>query len=151
VRLVVRGIPSEAARHLWAGGPDANGQPPLRRTAKGMANPCRHCLQLIPDGGEKLVLAYRPLGQAQPYAETGPIFLHPDECPHYDADGLPAWFAYLTPAIIRGYGHDDWIKYESGEVVSGTDLTPTCHKILSKLTAKPHFLLEHCTASPCAA
>jgi hypothetical protein len=96
-----------------------------------MANPCRHCLQLIADGDEKLVLSYRPFPEAQPYAETGPIFLHKHECAHYEAERLPAWFAFLTPAIIRGYGQDDWIKYETGEVVSGGDLAATCHTILS--------------------
>ena len=131
MKLVVRGIPTEEARQLRAGGPDANGQPPLRRVAHGMANPCRHCLQLIPEGEHKLVLAYRLFAEAQPYAEVGPIFLHADECPRYEADALPAWFAYLTPAVIRGYGHDDWIRYETGAVISGSELTPASAKILA--------------------
>lgn len=131
MRLLVRGIPSEIARQLQAGGPDANGQPPLRRVTQGTANPCRHCLQLIADGEEKLVLSYRPFADAQPYAEVGPIFLHTTECPSYEADQLPTWFAYVTPAVIRGYGRDDWIKYETGAVVLGSDLTATCQKILT--------------------
>ncbi|HSV45861.1 MAG TPA: DUF1203 domain-containing protein [Ramlibacter sp.] len=130
MRLAIQGIPSEHVRVLLAGGPDANGQPPLRGTSQGKANPCRHCLQLIAEGDEKLVLSYRPFAQAHPYAETGPIFLHPHGCPRYEGDRLPAWFAYLTPAIIRGYGHDDWIRYETGDVVAGSDLTAKCHEIL---------------------
>ncbi|MCW5633579.1 MAG: DUF1203 domain-containing protein [Rubrivivax sp.] len=131
MRLAVRGIPTVHAHQLRAGGPDANGQPALRRVAQGLANPCRHCLQLIPEGEQKLVLAYRPFEQAQPYAEVGPIFLHAGECPRYDADALPTWFAYLTPAVIRGYGHDDWIRYETGAVVSGDELTAACRTILA--------------------
>lgn len=131
MKLVIRGIPSEDARQLRAGGLDANGQPPLRRVAQGTANPCRHCLQPIADGDEKLVLSYRPFAAAQPYAESGPIFLHAHECAHYEADRLPDWFARLTPAVIRGYGSDDWIKYETGAVVTGNDLTATCHRILA--------------------
>jgi len=96
-----------------------------------MSNPCRHCLQLIAEGNEKLVLSYRPFAQAQPYAESGPIFPHADHCARYDADEPPAWFVYLTPAIVRGYGQDDWIKYETGQVVSGGDLTTACHRILA--------------------
>ena len=131
MRLSVRGIPSEHARHLREGGADANGQPALRRVAQGLANPCRHCLQLIPDGEQKLVFAYRPFEQLQPYAEVGPVFLHASECTRYEADVLPAWFAHLTPAVIRGYDRDDWIRYETGAVVSGPELTATCQKILA--------------------
>ena len=131
MELVVRGIPTEPVEKLRAGGLDANGQPALRRTARGMANPCRHCLQLIADGEPKLVLAYRPFDEAQPYAEVGPIFLHAVECARYEAKTLPAWFGYLTPAIIRGYGPDHWIRYETGAVVSGSELTAACQKILA--------------------
>lgn len=131
MKLAVQGIPSEHARELRAGGADSNGQPPLRRVAQGSANPCRHCLQLIADGDEKLVLSYRPFAAPQPYAETGPIFLHTHDCVRYDSDRLPDWFAYLEPAVVRGYGLDDWIRYETGAVVSGKDLTERCRKILA--------------------
>jgi hypothetical protein len=131
MKLAIRGVPSELARGYRAGGPDANGQPALRRVAQGHANPCRHCLQLIAEGDEKLVLSYRPFAHAQPYAETGPIFLHTHDCSRYEGDQLPAWVRYLTPAIIRGYGHDDWIRYETGDVVAGGDLTAACQKILA--------------------
>lgn len=130
MRISVRGIPSDVSRRLQAGGEDSNRQPPVRCIARGLANPCRHCLQLIADGQEKLVLSYRPFAELQPYAETGPIFLHAHDCARYESDRLPDWFAYLEPAIVRGYGGDHWIKYETGAVVSGKDLTQRCHKIL---------------------
>ncbi len=132
MRLLVQGIPTDHAARLRAGGPDANGQEPLMRSAKGMANPCRHCLQLIAEGDNKLVLSYRPFEQVQPYAETGPIFLHRHACTRYESESLPPWFAYLTPAIVRGYGCDDWIVYETGEVVAGSELTAACRKILER-------------------
>jgi len=88
-------------------------------------------MQLIAEGDEKLVLSYRPFAAPHPYAETGPIFLHARECPRYERDCLPPWFTHLTPAIIRGYGYNDWIRYESGEVVAGSDLAVTCRKILA--------------------
>lgn len=131
MKLMVRGIPSEHAEYLWAGGFDANGQPAVVEVSEGLSNPCRHCLQLVPEGEEKLVLCYRPFPLPQPYAESGPIFLHKRACPRYEAEGLPAWFVHLTPAIIRGYGYDDWIKYESGDVVAGSELADACRKILS--------------------
>ena len=131
MELIVRGIPTGHAAKLRGGGPDANGQPALVRIAEGKANPCRHCLQLIEEGGEKLVFSYRPFPRPQPYAEAGPIFLHARDCARYEGDGLPAWFAYLSPAIIRGYGHDDWIRYETAQVLPGGELEASCRRILA--------------------
>ncbi len=132
LKLRVTGIPTEHADHLRGGGADANGQAPLLRPAQGLANPCRHCLQLIAEGDDKLVLSYRPFAQAQPYAESGPVFLHRRDCLRYEGDVLPSWFAYLSPALVRGYGHDDWIVYETGEVVAGDVLNTVCRKILQR-------------------
>jgi hypothetical protein len=132
--LTVRGIPTDDVNRIRGGGPDANGQPALHRVADGLGNPCRHCLQLIADGDTKLVLAYRPFDAPQPYAETGPIFLHKDACTQYDSALLPAWFDYLEPAIVRGYGGDDWIRYDTGDVVPGKDLTAACQAILGDAT-----------------
>jgi len=132
--LRIRGIPTDEVDRLRHGGPDANGQPPLVRRADGWANPCRHCLGLILDGDEKLVLAYRPFDRAQPYAETGPIFLHKAPCERYDGDAPPSWFDHLDPAIVRGYGDDDWIRYETGQVVRGPDVAAACRAILADPT-----------------
>ncbi len=131
MQLLVQGLPTDHAQALWAGGPDAHGQPPLQRTAQGGANPCRHCLGLIADGEPKLVLSYRPFDTAHPYAESGPIFLHARACAPYRSQQLPAWFAYLQPALIRGYGHDDWIRYDTGDVVPGSELAARCLQILA--------------------
>ena len=132
--LRVQGIPTDEVRRLRNGGADANGQPALVRVAEGLANPCRHCVGLIAEGDEKLVLAYRPFTAPQPYAETGPIFLHRGSCERYDSDALPAWFDFLEPAIVRGYGEDHWIRYDTGFVVPGPELTATCTAILDDPT-----------------
>lgn len=130
MKLSIRGIPTEYVDRIRRGGPDANGQPALVRIAEGGANPCRHCLGLIADGDEKLVLAYRPFDEPQPYAETGPIFLHKSPCEQYESDLVPWWFVHLQPAIIRGYGVDHWIRYDTGDVVAGADLTAVSERIL---------------------
>ncbi len=70
MRLAVRGIDSEFVNLVRSGGNDANGQRALLTKAVGQANPCRHCLQLIAEGDDKLVLAYRPFSALQPYAEV---------------------------------------------------------------------------------
>jgi hypothetical protein len=112
------------------GEPDANGQPAIVRVAEGPANPCRHCLELIAAGDAKLVLAYRPFETLQPYAESGPIFLHRRRCERYDSEALPGWFPFLDPAIVRGYGEDHWIRYDTGAVVAGPEIESTCRAIL---------------------
>ena len=131
MRLAVRGIPTPHAKQLRRGGPDAHGQAALRRRAEGSGNPCRHCLRLIDEGEDKLVLAYRPFTGLQPYAETGPIFLHARGCERYDGDALPAWFGFMAPALVRGYDASDWIVYETGSVVDGRELEAACRRILA--------------------
>lgn len=131
MQLLVQGIPTDHADHLRRGGLDANQQPPVGTHAEGGRNPCRHCLELIAPGDAMLVLAYRPFAAPQPYAEVGPVFLHADACPRYRATALPAWFAQLTPALIRGYDARDWILYPTGAVVSGADLADRARAILA--------------------
>lgn len=132
MELRIDGISTEACARIWDGGLDANGQQALFRIAEGPANPCRHCLRLIPAGEQKLVLAYRPFDALQPYAETGPIFLHAEPCERYQAETVPAWFDFLDPAIVRGYGRDHWIRYETGSIVRGSEITQACRKILGE-------------------
>lgn len=73
-------IPTDTARALQTGGLDAYGMLPERKLSDGGGNPCRHCLGMIPEGAEMLVLAHRPFPALQPYAETGPIFLCAAPC-----------------------------------------------------------------------
>lgn len=127
----VRGISTEDVTYFRNGGADANGQAPIIVKAEGGANPCRHCLGLIADGEPKLVLSYRPFATLQAYAETGPVFLHQSQCARYEGDELPHWFAFLDPAAIRGYGADDWIRYDTGRVVRGSELPETASSILA--------------------
>jgi hypothetical protein len=69
--------------------------------------------------------------ERDPYSETGPIFLHKRSCERYESDTLPSWFDYMDPAIIRGYGGDDWIRYDTGNVVAGSKLAAVCQQILA--------------------
>lgn len=130
--LQIRGIDTDFVHHIHAGGADAHGQPAQRMRAPGRINPCRHCLQPIPAGTELLVLAYRPFATLQPYAEVGPIFLHAQTCPRYAAAHLPDWVIHLQSALVRGYGADDTIRYETGQVVAGAGLAEACTQILAQ-------------------
>lgn len=133
MHLKIQGIPTSDAKSLQAGEVDAYGQKPQLHLAEG-ANPCRHCLQLIAEGENKLVLAYNPFPTKQPYAETGPIFLHEKQCERYESNRIPEWFIFLEPALIRGYDENDWIIYETGDVVSGSEIENKCVEILANTT-----------------
>mgnify|MGYP001635296038 CR=1 FL=1 len=121
-------LPAEAVASIRGGGPDAYGQPAERRTATGPGLPCRHCLQAIREGREYLTLAFRPFPAAQPYAETGPIFLCADCARAADGPVLPAILS-APDYIIRGYGPDHRILYGTGRVVP-TDLIPAAAEAL---------------------
>ena len=125
-------LPTEAVRALQHGGPDANGFTPERHVSDGDGVPCRHCLKNVAAGEEYLILAYRPFPTLQPYAETGPIFLHAEECERApEDDELPE---ILTSAdyIVRGYGADDRIVYGTGAVVPTGDVRRRAETLLER-------------------
>lgn len=109
-------IPTEVARACQAGGFDSYGLLPERRVSDGGGNPCRHCLRMIPEDKGMLVLAHRPFGTVQPYAETGPIFLCTEGCAAGGGADVPEILASADD-ILRGYGADERIVYGTGAVV----------------------------------
>lgn len=116
-----------------AGAPDANGQKPERRIAQTGGLPCRHCLQDIAEGEAYLTLAHRPFPAAQPYAEVGPIFLHAEACPRYEASTeVPPVFLARERIMLRGYGADDRIVYGTGTVIPVPEMTETARRILAQ-------------------
>lgn len=124
-------LPTPAVRALQAGGPDAYGFPPERQVSDGGGVPCRHCLTTVSRGEPYLVLAYRPFPALQPYAETGPIFLHAEPCQRAEeSDVLPAMFRATPDWILRGYGHDDRIVYGTGAVTSSHHICGRAHDLL---------------------
>ncbi len=119
-------IPTDLVRAYQAGQPDANGQTPERQIAQGSGNPCRHCLEMIPEGAEMLVLAHRPFPALQPYAELGPIFLCAEPCEAGGGPEVPAMLA-SPDYILRGYGADDRIVYGTGAVVATEQIAAEAH------------------------
>ncbi len=123
-------LETEAVRALQAGGADANGQQPGRKTSDGGGNPCRHCLRDIAAGSDMLVLAHRPFRTIQPYAELGPIFLCADACErHVDDGALPPVLASRPRFLLRGYTGDERIRYGTGGVVETPDLIDAAQRI----------------------
>lgn len=127
------GMSSEEAERLWAGGRDAYGLAPEKRVSHEGGEPCRHCLGTVAAGQELLLLAYRPFPALQPYAETGPIFLHAAPCPAYAGRDMPERVRRGDgQSILRGYGADDRIVYGTGIVVTAEGIEAAAEAILAR-------------------
>ena len=132
MKPIFKALPTEKVRALQAGGPDAYGLTPERKLSAATA-----CLAAIACGTLRpeslLVLAYRPFPGLQPYAETGPIFLHAEACERAeDAEALPELFGKPPDYIVRGYGADDRIVYGTGAVVPTAEIPDRAAELLAR-------------------
>jgi len=125
-------MPAADAEHLWNGGLDAYGRQPETMVSDGPGYPCRHCLKNINAGEELFVLAYRPFPALQPYAETGPIFLHRQPCERYAADEIIPPMLSSSDYIVRGYSHEDRIVYGSGAVTPTERIASRAEELLAR-------------------
>jgi len=130
--ICFKALPTEAVRALQRGGPDAYGFTPERRISDGDGVPCRHCLRNIAEGEGYLILAYRPFQALQPFAETGPIFLHARECEQAEqGEKLPEMLE-SSDYIVRGYGHDDRIVYGTGAVTPTREIASRAEALFER-------------------
>ena len=126
-------MPTEIARTFQTGAADAYGQIPERQVSDGDGVPCRHCLQDVAAGDTYLILSYRPFPEPQPYAETGPIFLHAKPCARAEDSGTaPAMVLKRKAHLIKGYGANDRIVYGTGKIVPSNDLDAEAAAILNR-------------------
>lgn len=123
-------IPTDTARALQAGGPDAYGQTPERSRSDGKGNPCRHCLRQIPQGAGMLILAHRPFPSLHPYAETGPIFLCADPCTRGGGSAVPQTLRTSPDYLVKGYSSEDRIVYGTGAVVPADGIADHARTLL---------------------
>jgi hypothetical protein len=78
------------------------GHPAHRERATGYG-PCRHCLRTFQVQAEdRLLFTYQPFGPGSLPA-PGPVYIHADTCPRYDAPELPPDLRPL-PLVVEGYG-----------------------------------------------
>lgn len=131
--ITILPLPTATVRALRAGGPDAYGRPAERRVADGAGNPCRHCLNFVPEGAEMLVLAHRPFPELQPYAETGPIFLCAGDCAPWAGDGVPPVLQASPDYLLKGYTADHRILYGTGRVVAREALAEYAADLLDRV------------------
>ncbi|MCV3737818.1 DUF1203 domain-containing protein [Rhizobium sp. TRM96647] len=125
-------LPTETATAYWNGGPDAYGMAPERAVSDGDGVPCRHCLSGVMAGETYLILAHRPFPDLQPYAETGPIFLHAAPCPAYAGPGLPPMLE-SRDYIVRGYDNRDRIVYGTGAVIPTGEIAGYAEALLDRI------------------
>ncbi|WP_170396690.1 DUF1203 domain-containing protein [Ruegeria arenilitoris] len=128
----ITALATDEVRALQAGHPDAYGATPERATSTGTGNPCRHCLQNIPEGEEMLILAHRPFLETHPYAETGPIFLCAAQCERYEGKGLPEILTTSPDYLIKGYGTDDRIVYGTGAITPTDQIATAVRDIFAR-------------------
>jgi hypothetical protein len=111
-------LPTPDVRAFQRGLPDAYGNAPEHSLSDGGGNPCRHCLRDIDAGEEMLTLSLRPFSRLQPYAETGPIFLHAKSCEAHDpAHGTPPIVTGRRQLLVKGYDVNERIVYGTGAIV----------------------------------
>lgn len=113
--ILFTAMPTREAEAFRNGQPDAYGKPAEKSVSPG-GMPCRHCLGDIAEGEGMFLLAYRPFAEMQPYAETGPIFIHERACPRYEASEVLPPMLGSPDYIVRGYGDDNRIVYGTGSV-----------------------------------
>jgi hypothetical protein len=131
--ILFHAMPTKDAETIWAGGMDAYGFPAETMVSDGPGHPCRHCLANIDEGEELYVFAYRPFPDLQPYAETGPIFLHAKPCKRYRAEEVPPVVLQTSKDyILRGYGKDNRIVYGSGAVTLKEDVGKYAGDLLAR-------------------
>jgi len=64
--------------------------------------PCRHCLRWAQPGERVILFPYAAIPAGHPYSETGPIFVHADDCQRYSATNeYPADFR--NGRVFRAY------------------------------------------------
>jgi hypothetical protein len=70
------------------------------------AFPCRHCLQWAEPGERMVLFPFASVPPGRPYSESGPIFVHAENCARYSAlEDYPADFR--EHRVIRAYNAGD--------------------------------------------
>jgi hypothetical protein len=82
------------------------------------SSPCRHCLRWAQPGERVILFPYSAIPSGRPYSETGPIFVHGNECPRYSATNeYPADFR--EGRVFRAY--DSNYNIIQAEIVNGSE------------------------------
>jgi len=106
---------AEAARHAVEAG--ASDHAIVSADSPG-SSPCRHCLRWAQPGERVILFPYAAIPSGHPYSETGPIFVHADQCQRYSATNeYPADFR--NGRVFRAY--DSKYNIIEAEIVNGSE------------------------------
>jgi hypothetical protein len=106
---------AEAARHAVEAG--ASDHAIVSADSPGSC-PCRHCLRWAQPGERVILFSYAAIPSGHPYSETGPIFVHADECQRYSATNeYPTEFR--NGRVFRAY--DAKYKIIDAQVMNGSE------------------------------
>ena len=82
------------------------------------SSPCRHCLRWANPGERVVLFPYAAIPSGQPYSETGPVFVHADQCQRYSTtDEYPADFR--NGRVFRAY--DSSYNIIDAQVMNGSE------------------------------
>ena len=82
------------------------------------SSPCRHCLRWAQPGERVILFPYAAIPSGHPYSETGPIFVHANECQRYNpTNEYPTEFR--NGRVFRAY--DSNYKIIDAEIVDGSE------------------------------
>lgn len=131
--MALRYVPmsTHEAQQLRQGGKDAYGNLPERQISDGDGVPCRHCLRNVDAGDAFLIFSLRSFASLQPYAETGPVFMHADDCPAYDEAARPPILASGKDFLLRGYSSNERIVYGTGSIIPADRVETHAQELLA--------------------
>lgn len=98
--------------------------------------PCRHCLRWAQPGERLVLFPFAAIAPGRPYSETGPVFVHAEECERYsETSTYPPDFR--SGRVLRAYDAKpdviDAIVVEDGEP----------EPVIEKLLANPQTAFIH--------
>lgn len=140
--LSVLAIPSETLSRIRARGVDEHERPVAPWRAEG-GEPLRCCLRPASAGEDLALISYSPPTATGPWRETGPVFVHGEDCGGRDAgSGLPDGLR-TGPRVLRPYRADGTLNYDAIRIVAdGEDLEAP----LTDLVMRPDVLEVHVRA-----
>ncbi len=104
--LVFEPIPPRELEKIRAAGVDEAGNRLDPQADAEGGNPLRCCLRESRPGERVLLIAYTPPGTSGPYAERGPVFIHPERCEGYLSPHLYPPELSHRQQVVRAYDHD---------------------------------------------
>jgi hypothetical protein len=106
---------ADAARHAVEAG--ASDHAIVSANSPG-SSPCRHCLRWAQPGERVILFPYAAIPSGHPYSETGPVYVHANECQRYSASNeYPADFR--NGRVFRAY--DAKYKIIDAQIMNGSE------------------------------